>query len=212
MSNNLSKSGLGVALSKLGVFKKAHLTSEQYPTDSEIAATVLWQAASQGDIEGKVIVDLGCGTGILGLGCLLLGAKRVVLVDRDPEALAIARKNHEKLESEGYALGEAVFEKMDVAESEARGDLVIMNPPFGTKVRHHDRLFLLKAFGAAPLVYSFHKSSTRRFVEALAEDAGFAVSGKWDFRFPLKASQDFHRRRRHYIEVSCFRLVKNESK
>lgn len=208
MSSRLSKAGLGVALSRLETFKKAKLTSEQYPTDPEIAATVLWQAALQGELEGKVIVDLGCGTGILGLGALLLGAKKTVLVDSDAEALSLARKNHQKLESEGYALGEAVFREQDIQEVREHGDVVIMNPPFGTKVRHHDRKFLLKAFETAPLVYSFHKTATARFVEALAEDAAFEVSARWDFKFPLKASQGFHRRRLHHIEVSCFRLAK----
>ena len=70
----VSKGRLGVILSRLRVFYKAKVRVEQYPTDSEIAAQMLWESHLRGDIEGKVIVDLGCGTGILGIGALILGA------------------------------------------------------------------------------------------------------------------------------------------
>ena len=203
-----SKSKLAIALSKLEVFMAPKVRAEQYPMDSEIGACVLWNAALLGDIKGKVSVDLGCGTGILGIGALLLGAKKAYFVDSDKEALKTAKENWKKAKSEGLAKGDAVFLCQDIAEFNERVDVVLENPPFGVKVRHSDRAFLEKAFKLAPVIYSFHKSESRGFIEAFSRDNGFKVSHAWDFKFPLKASFEFHKRRIHRIAVSCFRLEK----
>ena len=72
-----SKSRLAVILSGLEGFSKPKVRQEQYLMDGEIGAFVLWNAYLLGDIKGKVIADLGCGTGVLGIGTLLLGAKHV---------------------------------------------------------------------------------------------------------------------------------------
>ncbi len=45
------------------------------------------------DIEGKTVVDYGCGSGILAIAALLLGAEKVIAVDNDPQALAATREN-----------------------------------------------------------------------------------------------------------------------
>lgn len=45
------------------------------------------------DISGKEVIDLGCGSAILSLYAALKGAKRVVAVDNDEDAIASAKKN-----------------------------------------------------------------------------------------------------------------------
>lgn len=42
---------------------------------------------------GLVLADIGCGSGILGIGALLLGAEKVYGVDNDPLAVESARSN-----------------------------------------------------------------------------------------------------------------------
>jgi len=42
---------------------------------------------------GRTIIDYGCGSGILGIAALKLGASRVVGVDLDPQALLATRAN-----------------------------------------------------------------------------------------------------------------------
>jgi ribosomal protein L11 methyltransferase len=44
-------------------------------------------------LEGRSMVDYGCGSGILGIAALKLGAARVVGVDLDPQALIATREN-----------------------------------------------------------------------------------------------------------------------
>lgn len=45
---------------------------------------------------GKSVIDYGCGSGILGIAALLLGADRVLAVDNDPQALLATRDNAER--------------------------------------------------------------------------------------------------------------------
>lgn len=45
------------------------------------------------DLTDAVVLDYGCGSGILGIGALLLGAKHVMAVDIDPQAITATRQN-----------------------------------------------------------------------------------------------------------------------
>lgn len=44
-------------------------------------------------LRGTTVVDYGCGSGILGIAALLLGADAVIAVDNDPQALLATREN-----------------------------------------------------------------------------------------------------------------------
>lgn len=202
----LTKSGLAIVLSKLKCFNKPKVRVEQYGMDPEIGAEMLWQANLIGDIQKVSVVDMGCGTGILGIGALLLGAKEVYFVENDCSALEIAKYNWNKVKGEYKVKGKAFFLCQDIGEFNKRVDVVLENPPFGTKVRHSDRFFLEKAIKIASVIYSFHKSETKRFVECFCRDNGFRVTNVWDFRLPIKATQDFHRKRIYRVKVSCFRM------
>lgn len=205
MTKIRSKSGLAITLSGLEGFYEPKVRQEQYLMDSEIGAAVLWNASLLGDIEGKVIADLGCGTGLLGIGALLLGAKEAIFVDSDEKVLEIARKNILKAKSESSKT-ELICH--DIYELKLKADVVLQNPPFGTKVRHMDIVFLEKAFETAPVVYSFHKSESKAFLERFSARKNAKITHIWGFKFPLKAIFSFHRRQIHRIDVSCFRFEK----
>lgn len=44
-------------------------------------------------LEDSLVVDFGCGSGILGIAALMLGAKKVVGIDIDPQALLASKDN-----------------------------------------------------------------------------------------------------------------------
>jgi len=196
----ITKSGLAIELSKLKVFEKPSAKAEQYITEPEIAADFLWLAYMKGDIDGKIIADFGCGTGILGIGALFLGAKKIFFIDSDEKALEICRKNAKGFEKK------AVFVLKDIKDFDGKADIVIQNPPFGTKTRHADREFLEKAFETADIVYSFHKLSTREFVEKFAGMKNFRTTALLEYEMPLKATQKFHKKRIQRINVGCWRF------
>src|SRR5699024_395554 len=45
------------------------------------------------DLTGKTVLDFGCGSGVLAIAALLLGAKKVYACDIDPQALLATREN-----------------------------------------------------------------------------------------------------------------------
>jgi putative methylase len=129
----------------------AHL--EQYTTPETVAATMLYVAAYTHDnIENKHVLDLGCGTGRLALGCAFLGAKSVVGVDIDKLSVKLAAEN-------SWALG---FKNKtdwiigDVNTVTGKFDTAVQNPPFGVQKRGADRAFLETAIQVADTVYSLH--------------------------------------------------------
>ena len=48
------------------------------------------------DLSGLTVIDYGCGSGVLAIAALKLGAARVIGVDNDPQALAASRDNAER--------------------------------------------------------------------------------------------------------------------
>ncbi len=202
-----TKKRLAVELSKLKGFETVDVKLEQYATPSEIAADWLWNAAFKQDIAGKVSVDAACGPGILGCGALLLGAKKVYFVDMSKDSIRLAQENLNKL-MEAYDIGESEFICCDIAQFDKKVDVVMQNPPFGTKVRHHDKVFLEKAFTVGKTIYSMHKISTRSFVEAIARDHGFTITDIWEYDFGIKQSLPWHRKKRYTVQVGLWRMVK----
>jgi len=69
------------------------------------------------------VIDYGCGSGILALAALKLGAKRVLAVDNDPQALEATHANAEQNEVSSSML-QAVLPN---AVSDEKADLVIAN-------------------------------------------------------------------------------------
>lgn len=45
------------------------------------------------DMHGQVVIDYGCGSGVLGVAAALLGARRVIAVDIDPQAIRATQNN-----------------------------------------------------------------------------------------------------------------------
>lgn len=61
------------------------------------------------DIQGMNVADVGCGSGILSIGAVMLGAKSVVANDIDPVAVEVAKENAERNQiSVGWSVGEGI--------------------------------------------------------------------------------------------------------
>ena len=202
-----SKKDLEVELSKLKTFEVQILEYEQYQTPSSIAADWIWFMALQGEVAQRIFLDAACGTGILGLALLLMGAKRVYFVDKDSKAITIARENYTKLQKE-YEIGEAEFVPSNISLFDEVVDCVVQNPPFGTKLEHIDKVFIEKAFSLSPLVYSMHKYSTKGFVEAISKDHRFKITHHWRYNFPIKAAFTFHKKPVQTVDVGLWRMQK----
>jgi len=203
----MQKKEISILLSKLKTFSNPQAKVEQHPIDSENASLVLWNAFLLGDIKDKTIADFGCGTGILGLGALLLGAKQCSFVDADEEAIKLAEENLKEVErGQGVKLIErAVFINKDISLFNKKVDTVIQNPPFGTTVKHADVAFLNKALSTARVVYSIHKTSTLDFIKQYAEKTG-RITHYFRLKLKLKKTMPWHKQKIKEIDVTCVRV------
>lgn len=74
------------------------------------------------DLTGKTVVDFGCGSGILSLAALKLGAKKVVGIDIDPQALQASLENAKRNQCEDRL---ELFLPKD--QPEFKADVVVAN-------------------------------------------------------------------------------------
>ncbi|GAQ78220.1 hypothetical protein KFL_000090660 [Klebsormidium nitens] len=188
-------------------FQSPKIELEQYPTGAHIASRMLYTIHnSYDDLEDKVVLDLGCGCGTLGIGAAILGAGHVIGVDLDEAALDLARDNCEEFEVEIDLV------RAEVSGRESSGfsaDTVVMNPPFGTRRKGADMEFLRTAFRiASGSIYSLHKSSTREHIQrvALKELGAKSAEVICELRYNLPATYKFHKKREVDIEVDLWRF------
>tara|TARA_R110000737_G_scaffold236961_1_gene249356 strand:- start:34 stop:927 length:894 start_codon:yes stop_codon:yes gene_type:complete len=74
------------------------------------------------DLVGKTVVDFGCGSGILSLAALKLGAKQVIGIDIDPQALQASLENAKRNQCEDRL---TLFLPKD--QPEFKADVVVAN-------------------------------------------------------------------------------------
>lgn len=73
------------------------------------------------DVEGKDVIDVGCGSGILGIGAKICGAKSVYMCDIDEQAVEFAKNN---AELNGV---DTTIEKADLLEGDMTADFIFAN-------------------------------------------------------------------------------------
>ena len=149
----IRKLDLEIFLSNIPVHPSPNASLEQYTISETVAATMLYVAAyTYGDITGKRVLDLGCGTGRLSLASAFLGAESVVGIDINKTAIKLA---HENSVQTGFK-AQTQWIQGDIAAVTGKFDTVVQNPPFGVQKRSADRRFLEKALEVGNAVYSLH--------------------------------------------------------
>ena len=203
----MKKKELAMALSRL---KTAHYSPEleQYTLSGDIAAEILVTAYDFGDIYQKTVADLGCGSGILGCGALLLRAASVKFSDCDHRMLEIARENVART-TKGLKIGRTHFECNTVENVTFTADTVVQNPPFGTKKKGADVQFLKKATEIASVVYSLHKKGNAAF---LAQQTNHVLTHAKKMRIPLFRQYPFHEKKVVTIEAELLRFEETDEK
>ena len=66
-----------------------------FGTGNHASTFLCLQWLGKTDVKDKIVIDYGCGSGILGVAALLLGAKKVYATDIDPQAVLATKQNAE---------------------------------------------------------------------------------------------------------------------
>lgn len=202
----MGKRALAERLHGLAGFRDPDIGLEQYPTPPDLAAHLLHLADLQGDIAGRTVLDLGTGTGILALAAACRNPARVLGLERDADALAVARENERVVAPEtsvDWLRGDATRPPLRSVST------VVMNPPFGARSGNEgvDRAFLATAASVAAVSYSIHNAGSKSFVESFAADEGGEVTHAFAAEFAVPRLYDHHDSDRDTINVEVFRIA-----
>lgn len=195
-------------MQQVEVFDRPKVHLEQYATTPHLAACMLYTIQSTfGDIEDKMVADLGCGCGTLTFGSIMLGASSCVGFDLDQEALDIFNNNKNDLEMESCDVVMCdIVKGLDDKWNDVF-DTVIMNPPFGTRQKGIDLEFVKVGLKiASQAVYSLHKTSTRQHIMAKAKTWGIKAKVIAELRFDLPNTYKFHSKTSVDIKVDLIRF------
>ncbi|MCS7123562.1 MAG: 50S ribosomal protein L11 methyltransferase [Candidatus Aenigmarchaeota archaeon] len=155
---------------------------QQYMIPPAIAARIL--SIARKDIIGKIVFDLGCGTGRFTIGSALIGAKLAKGFDIDKYVLNLALESAKIIESRVGILITNVckFELRNVLEIEEKCDTVIQFPPLDYGME-----FFKKAVEISNVVYSVHQNS-RKILEKLESIDKIEVIE--NFNYPLVSEEN----------------------
>jgi len=94
-----------------------------FGTGHHATTRLMLRAAQHVPIADQTVLDVGCGSGVLAIAAITLGARSAVGIDIDPDALANATENAALNE-----MGDRVrFEESDFRAISARADIVMAN-------------------------------------------------------------------------------------
>lgn len=201
MKKITKKKHLEMAIQKVPKHPNPKVDLEQYSTPATIAADLLWNAYSLGDIADKKVMDLGCGTGIFAIASKLLGAASAIGVDIDKDSTNLASS---------YC-GDVNFICSDICdlENDFDVDTIFQNPPFGSQKnakKGADLKFISKAIELSPKVlYSFHMASTEEFLISYFEKNDLEITHIFRYNFPIPKIYEFHTRESANVEVIVIR-------
>ena len=191
-------------------FEDPQAALEQYPTPPALAAHVIHLADLHDDIEGRTVLDLGTGTGMLTLGAALRGPARVVAVELDGGPLSTAVENRRRVATATpihWLQADATRLPLSIPEPVT----VVMNPPFGAQDGQTgaDRGFLTTVASVASVSYSVHNAGSEEFIEAFATDNGGEVTHAFSAAFAVDNQFDHHDDDSREIDTEVYRIEWN---
>ncbi len=206
-----SKRELELQIQKVPGYLRPKVELEQYVTDANIVAEIVWLSYMRGELETARVLDLGCGTGRFAIAATLMGARQVVCLDIDRDCVTQVRD---------YARELDIYSLVDIVVADAERppfrdksfNVVFQNPPFGIQERRRhmkregaDVRFLKTASRLGKIVYTIHKASTSDYILRKARESGCTgtVIGTRIINIPPMYRHHF--KRVHKVEVVVIR-------
>lgn len=141
----------------------------EHPTT---AMCLSWLAAQK--LTGLQVLDYGCGTGLLAIAALALGARQGCAVDIDPQALTATRQNAEK----NNRADRLLIVKPDAVPATTQYDVLVANILSGTLIELGPALRRLVKNGAPLALTGILVHQAEVVCAAWAEWADLSVTDK----------------------------------
>ncbi len=119
------------------------------------------------DLSGLSVLDFGCGSGILGIAAARMGARQVLCVDNDPQALIATRENAQANEVE-----DCIEVRSSLGSGNLKVDVVLANILSGTLI------------ALAPQLLASMKDNAVLVMAGILEDQGAAVMAAYAHDIP----------------------------
>ena len=133
------------------------------------ATTAMCLAALDDAVRGgERVVDYGCGSGILAIAALRLGASSALGVDNDPQALTASRDNAQRNQIEASSLDILFPESTGIDAWAGNSDLVVANILAGPLLTLADELIALMTPGAKLLLTGILTEQAPELIERYA--------------------------------------------
>lgn len=132
------------------------------------------------DFNDKAVIDVGTGSGILGIAAIKSGAKSCYMCDIDSVAVKAAKENAEL----NGVLPDAVIELADLLVGDRKADAVLANLTAGILIRLSEGLSAHMNKGGVLICSGIIHERKKEVIDAF-ESAGFVLSealslGEWD--------------------------------
>ena len=197
---------LAMQLSSLTPHPCQSIELEQYPTEGNLAAAWLTKIDIGDGFEGKHVLDLGAGNGVLGIGAAFLGAKHVTMVECDAMTVEVLQENVRNVD--GMAMCTILESRVEgrPLALEVPVDMAIMNPPWGVQTKRADRAFFETIFAMQiPLIHFIHSIEAEHLLP-LAYENGYELHSIYQDDFRLPPAYAHHSKNKASTRIRCYRL------
>ena len=220
----LKKRELINIIQDLSSFSSPKLKWEQYSTDAVATADLFYYITfEQQELQDRIMIDFGCGPGHLTVAGLLLGARHVLGIDIDSEALQLYEQNLARLNLRNrVSILQAdltlttnhsrIIDALNSIQKHNLGSpqiIGVSNPPFGVHNKGVDVKFVQQAIQVVDVLYSIHLQSDkiRRFLQRKIPQIGGSISNIGSLSMFLPHSYQHHQKKRKRILTDVYRII-----
>ncbi len=155
-----------------------------FGTGSHASTQLCLQGLEHQVKEGDVVLDLGCGSGILSIAALCLGAKSAFAVDIDPKAVDVSYENAElnQIFKDRYTVkaGDVLSDEILLAEiAQVKYDVILANIVADVIIPLSAKIPALLAEGGVFICSGIIDTRADEVIAAI-EGSGFAITQRHD--------------------------------
>lgn len=192
-------------VNQLDSFNVQNISLEQYTLPDSLISFILTEISDE--LKNKTIIELGSGTGRFSIPIGQFFAKNLLCIDINYNLIEDLklRMNTYNLTID-YLVSSVDF--LEFNEKSSEFDIAIMNPPFGTKRRGIDMVFVEKAFSFSKCVISMHKSNlkSKKLINILAKENSFSMEVIATVEFQLPKTAAFHKKNIHKVLIDIYKF------